>query len=374
MRAANRGRERLGQASTDTWIQPAGCARSPARRRVCLLALALALLSSAGCQPTASSTATRTPAAVPASLEMSHHGGEVLAGRAAVHTFTFRNSLSESIRIISDSDIQRTCGCTSIEPSVRVLDPGHTVDVAMSVDTVGREGPLAQRGEILWHSRSGASLAMICRLSTTVKPALTIEPATLAFSESDVDRRQFKEFRLVSHAPVDWSTLQINTSSEYVDLTVASVSSDQSRSATASLRFSIPDDVGNVTVPVVARVRVRPESPGLPSFQAGASATATARHASHLTWKPRVLLFAAEKPIATLWLSGKALSSLENPITSVRLGGSDIHYVVHRTAADGYLLQLELPGKGGTDQSKGDIVVQLTNSESVRIPFIRRKD
>jgi hypothetical protein len=75
-----------------------------------------------------------------------HDAGEVLAGNTIRHTFEVHNSLPESVEIKGEADVQANCGCSSLVPQARRLEPGQTTGVTITIHTARRQGPLLQGG------------------------------------------------------------------------------------------------------------------------------------------------------------------------------------------------------------------------------------
>lgn len=294
----------------------------------------------------------------------------LFSGQPLRHFFIFRNPLPEIITI-ADSDIRKSCGCTVVDPSSRALHPGQVVRVGISINSTGKEGHVSQKAVLRWRATSGATFAMICILSATVKPALSIEPSTISFSHTEVERRQSKDIRIISHAPIDWNTLRVNPSSDYVEVAVQKV--DQ-RTAVGKLRLSLPADSEGLSATVRVSVRATPKGPDREHFDTTSIATVTAEHSAGQLWGPRVLRFTpdtkADRLIAKMWLSTKAHSHTGNPIRSVRSDVSDVDYNIRATSSDSYFVDLYIFNPNISRYPSGFILITLIDDSIVRVPFV----
>ncbi len=310
--------------------------------------------------------------------DQQHNMGEIWSGQKVVHNFIFKNPVNRRIRIKSEADVQRTCGCTSIETSTKILHPGQEAGILVTINTSQPDGMIAQKATIQWWPESGEPIVVNCRLQATIKLAITIDPPFMEFSEAELESGRSKEFRIVSRVPIDWSTLHLIKSSEYIKLSDVVVSPDDSRLAFASLRFSIPQDTGGITATIRAIARIHPDSPSLQPFDSTGFATAVAKHEVQIAWKPSRLLVSTDaskgKAVGRLWFSGKTLLGLKNPISSVRVKGHDLPHVVTPTADNAFLLQLELSDDDlGPNEPAGEIEVELKDALRFKVPFLRQR-
>src|SRR5262249_4150390 len=67
-----------------------------------------------------------------------HDAGQLIAGEVAAHRFTVTNDGAETMWIKEDSHIKMNCGCTSLVPAAKVLQPAEVTEVSVTVNTTGR--------------------------------------------------------------------------------------------------------------------------------------------------------------------------------------------------------------------------------------------
>ena len=54
-----------------------------------------------------------------------HDVGVVIAGTPLRHHFNYRNETQSILRLLADSQIQLSCGCTRVQVTDRLLQPGQ---------------------------------------------------------------------------------------------------------------------------------------------------------------------------------------------------------------------------------------------------------
>jgi hypothetical protein len=176
-----------------------------------------------GSQDTASSADAQFPLK---GMELVHDFGPVVEGRVVEHIFATSNDLPVPIAIADDADIEKTCGCTTLEPSTRRLEPGGKATIRMRVNTSGKSGRFRVGAVIKWRTDSGDSWPINLYLAGTAKAILTTQPSLVQFSRVEVADRTIKELLVFNSFDVDWSTLNVQIEPPYAELVEAKVHSD----------------------------------------------------------------------------------------------------------------------------------------------------
>ena len=160
-------------------------ATQPDPRKSLLAVLALILIGG-GCSDRAAPVPSAKQAAVVESMDVvdRHEVGTICSGEWLKHSFTFRNRTTGELRIASDDDIVTGCGCTSLIPTKRVLQPGESTDVAIAIDTQGRAEQLSFRGTIRW-SGAGEPITHSMIVHGNAEALLTLSNAILTFKSGD---------------------------------------------------------------------------------------------------------------------------------------------------------------------------------------------
>lgn len=145
-----------------------------------------------------------------------HDAGEVIAGEVVTHGVVLRNDWDEAIDIRNPSDIVIHCGCSSIDPVVRRLEPGESSEIKVTLRTLGREGTFANGGEIIWTATSGKQRRFVLTLRVEVRPALRASPAVLIFDdEAEADAMNKEITFAATKDPIDWASLRVTVASPF---------------------------------------------------------------------------------------------------------------------------------------------------------------
>jgi hypothetical protein len=69
--------------------------------------------------------------------------GSICPGETIGHEFQYQNRTSSRLHILSDADIQVGCGCSSLTPSAREIEPGETVRLSLTARTESFRKPFS---------------------------------------------------------------------------------------------------------------------------------------------------------------------------------------------------------------------------------------
>jgi hypothetical protein len=93
----------------------------------------------------------------------------VLQGEVVVHTFQLKNTGGSNLQVES---VRPSCGCTTVNFD-KVVEPGKTGNISLSVDTKNFSGPVRKYAEVSTNaSRNREKLT----ISGNVEPVVSIEP------------------------------------------------------------------------------------------------------------------------------------------------------------------------------------------------------
>jgi hypothetical protein len=182
------------------------------------------VLCQSGCDRSSSSMQAEFDRSPFGEAQLVHDFGTVLEGEQVEYDFTLTNRLKSRVAIV-DGDIQLTCGCTSLVPSRRVLEPDATATVRMRVDTTGKSGRMRVGGTILWRN-NGKSWPVNLYLEGIANTILTTNPGIVQFSPEDASNKNCKELRVSNSVSVDWSSLCIDIEPPYAEVVQRAVHAD----------------------------------------------------------------------------------------------------------------------------------------------------
>ncbi len=211
-----------------------------------------------------------------AGLDLVHSVGSLSEGSRVEHIFTVKNDLQIPISIVDDADVQKTCGCATLDPSARRVPPGCTANVRMRVDTSGKHGRFRVGGLIRWRTDNGEPWPVNLYIEGTATTILASKPGLIRFPACDATEQSTKELLVFNSQDVDWSTLNVQIDPPYAALVEKSIYSDHLRlllrpcpptdlsdfSATLRLSADLQDAQGDIkrcalAVPVQGSQRVR---------------------------------------------------------------------------------------------------------------------
>ncbi|MGL5681921.1 MAG: DUF1573 domain-containing protein [Marinifilaceae bacterium] len=76
----------------------------------------------------------------PTEMEFEHKTfdfGNITEGETVLHTFTFKNTGNNKLRI---NNVETTCGCTTVEFPEKAIAPGKTGKIEVAFNSSGRYG------------------------------------------------------------------------------------------------------------------------------------------------------------------------------------------------------------------------------------------
>ena len=149
---------------------------------------------------------------------MIHDAGNVLAGESVSHRFVFRNPFAESITIQNDVDIQKSCGCSSVDVLKHHLAPGEETIVRVEVSTIAKRGKISEIISIKWASQHSDPVEYAFAIRANVQSALVLKPAELSFSRDEVARGVAKTVVCESDLPIDWTSAKVENSGHRIKI------------------------------------------------------------------------------------------------------------------------------------------------------------
>ena len=196
--------------------------------RILAVLVFVALLGSVAWLPSQDTYAT-TPSRSLSGLDLVHSVGTVIEGTKVEHAFTTKNELSVPIDIVNDTDLEKSCGCMTLECSPRSLAPGEVATVKMQVNTAGKNGRFRVGGLIRWRAADGGSWPVNLYIEGTAKTILASQPGLVQFSAADVAEQSTKELLVFHSRDVNWSTMNVQIDPPYAAVVEKSVRSDHMR-------------------------------------------------------------------------------------------------------------------------------------------------
>ena len=173
--------------------------------------------------------------------------GTICAGEPISHRFTFVNTTSEELRIVSNTDIVVGCGCTSLSPSARVVAPGDQIELALIVNTERLGGKFAYRSAVTWTGANGPLLHSVMVTGQAV-PLLTLSPDELSFGPGEWGEGKAKSVLVTGN---EYVTLQHwRAAAGGHAMTVSKVETIDDRTARVHVTCADPGDLEVVTATV----------------------------------------------------------------------------------------------------------------------------
>ena len=196
--------------------------------RIVAVLVFVVLLGTVGWLPSHDTTAA-APSRALSGMDLVHDVGSIIEGTRVKHAFTTKNNLPVPIAIVDDSDVEKSCGCTTLECSPRRLSPGEEAIVTMRVNTTGKSGHFRVGGLIRWRAENGESWPVNLYIEGKATTILASQPGIVRFSQTDVAERSIKELLVFNSRDVDWSTSNVQIDPPYVSIVEKSVRSDHIR-------------------------------------------------------------------------------------------------------------------------------------------------
>ena len=104
----------------------------------------------------------------------SHNFGTLIQGKKLDHTFTVRNSGDSPLKI---SHIRPACGCTAVNASSPVVNPGKTSEIKVSFDSANFSGSVSKTVAV--ESNDPSNPVITLTLTGTVSEEISIKPRQL---------------------------------------------------------------------------------------------------------------------------------------------------------------------------------------------------
>src|SRR5579864_1438514 len=125
--------------------------------------------------------------------------GTVSAGALIKHSFEFSNRTSGRLSIAKNEDIQVGCGCASLVPSARTVEPGEAATFTLSAKTDGKKGEIAYRSSVTWTAEDRTIHPFTMLVKGTVLPLIDFQPDVLSFQPADIAAGRTLEVLLVGN-------------------------------------------------------------------------------------------------------------------------------------------------------------------------------
>ena len=213
--------------------------------------------------------------------------GKQIAGQSITHVFHIENTADQVLFINSDRDISRNCGCTSIAPAKKSMEPGSAAEVEVTVQTNGLpEGTFAKGGSITWQSKTGRQRNVQLTIEGDLVPAFRFQPAAPVFQPADVRSRSSKQVTITSPLAIDWGSFAINSDSSFVRVVISHRHED---STTCEISCPLAENMDSLSATLTATARVSDPSADLAGQRVSASIPVIAHQDVELTVTPRLL-------------------------------------------------------------------------------------
>ena len=206
----------------------------------CQLLLVAAAILGTGCNRSLEATSGAPSQERDAQVRLVHDAGTVLAGVKVEHVFDVTNPWDVAVRIVDDLDIEKSCGCLTLEPSKRCLSPGERATIRMTVNTHGKHGHFRVGGLVRWKSEAGKPWPVQVFLEGAATGVLTARPGLVQFSREEVAAKSVKDISIYNGVEIDWSQTHFQVDPPYAELVEQKVFADHIR---LSLKPCPPTDV-----------------------------------------------------------------------------------------------------------------------------------
>lgn len=372
------GRDRLPMTTKPTRYES-----MKSMRRIVIVLVSVALLSTVGWLRSQDTTVMHPQQRSLSGLDLAHDVGSVVEGTKVEHTFVTRNVLQVPITIADETDMEKTCGCTTLEPSARRLAPGESATVRMRVDTTGKSGRFRVGGVIRWRLENGESWPVNLRIEGIAKTILASQPGIVRFSATDVANKSTKELLVFNSREVDWSTLNVQIDSPYATLVESSVHSDHLR---LLLRACPPADVSDFSATLRVTANLTEAHGDITHCALAVPVQASQRIGVHVS--PRVVFANWSRKFnkgTTRFLVRELTSASPELIASISCDGFRVTWAAKNIspprATPHHTLQVELglssPDDPAFDLTQaGPIHVRLASGRTIEVPvyFVAPQD
>lgn len=153
-----------------------------------------------------------------------HDCGSVMAGDRLRHVFTFRNPFPYELKLNAESDVRKSCGCTTASLAHHHLARGQSTTLAMEVDTHGKRGLVHEVVGVAWTDDQGRRHEYGYALRGTINVAIVCRPHEMTFSATETAEGTVKRVECASDLAVDWSRAVLDVSSPDLEVVGQTVS------------------------------------------------------------------------------------------------------------------------------------------------------
>lgn len=302
-----------------------------------------------------------------------YDAGQVLSGDSIAHEFVFRNTSPEPLSILEDSDIRRTCGCTSLAPDTRLLPPGATAKIAVSFDTTAQEGPLSHGGSIIWTTAGGQKREVHLSLSVESLPPFRAEPRFMVFTGAESSQRTHAvELKPVRGVEIDWNSVTIDPpASEFT------ISARQPRpnGYRFDLSYAPAFDSSPYSGSLLARAKIKSLSGGRKPLDREAIVALQLRAEPHppIRVRPASLLarFSGPSPAKIrLLLTGNEITPSQEDIRAVTYADQPVDWSAQPAGRSSLFLDVSLPAAAPA-QPEARLRLFTSRDREIAIPVLR---
>ncbi len=153
-----------------------------------------------------------------------HDCGSVMAGDRLRHVFTFQNPFPHELKLNAESEIRKSCGCTTASLAHHHLARGQSTRLAMEIDTRGKRGLVHEVVGVAWTDDQGRRHEYGYALRGTINVAIVCQPHEMTFSATEMANGTVKRVECASDLAVDWSRAQLDVSSPDLEIVRQTVS------------------------------------------------------------------------------------------------------------------------------------------------------
>ncbi len=298
--------------------------------------------------------------------------GRVITGEVVTHDFLVANTGALPIAIEGAEDIRLGCGCASLVPEARRLEPGSSTRVTATVHTQGLNGLFQKGGHIIWTAPNGAKRVTQITIVGELVPPLRAEPPVVRFQAKDVQGGVVKEVRFGEGVPLDWSTLFLESSSPYVK---ASIAAREGQAVGCLIECTMPAGLETFAAAITARVRVADPACSLRGTEVSLVVPITARQEIDLDITPKSVPVTFRSPEGSgtgrLLLRGALLQAGRPVLKSVRCEGFHVAWKLDQHgASEAAVLEVVLKPQGKAVTTHPEIEIEVEGKGIYRCPVV----
>ena len=104
--------------------------------------------------------------------------GKVMVGKTVKHVFSFSNSGSSTLEIL---EVEPTCGCQKVFLTTKQIEPGHSGQLEMVVDTTVMTGSVTESVSIITNDPSRPSILLT--IKAEVQPEVSLSRPSVYFGD-----------------------------------------------------------------------------------------------------------------------------------------------------------------------------------------------